>query len=251
MRLFLFVLAIACLSVFGAVGQGRVDLLYLKSGETLRGKLESYEREESIVFVLTSGDTIRNEGATLDLIKGIRTGRRNNKGYNQKTSGFWNLYELGVNFDNEGGSAFYAQGAIQGVWGYQWSKMLKTGLGIGIEAMEDFNVVPVFASIQGDWRQGKVTPFHFVNIGFAIASPRSYASDNDRFNEVKGGFRFNSGLGVKIHQRKTFITVSAGYLLQNVDYKENFWGGWWSDGAGVSEVSRSFRRMSFKIGLGF
>jgi hypothetical protein len=117
--------------------------------------------------------------------------------------------------------------------------------------MEDFNVVPVFLSYQGDWRKGKFTPYHFLNIGYGLASPRAYINESDQYREVNGGFRLNPGLGIKIHRQKTFFTISAGYLLQNVEYQENIWGGWWSDTTGLSEVSRSFRRMTFRIGIGF
>lgn len=245
----IIILLVLCIYSWSAYSQDRVDLLYLKSGETLRGKLESFVRDKSLVFILNSGDTVRSEGTSLDLVKGMRIGKKNKGSYQQKETGFWNLYELGANFESEGGSTFYPQGGIHGTWGYQWSKMLKVGLGTGIEAMEDFNVMPIFLSYQGDWRKGKVTPYHFFNLGYGMASARSY--NGDRYSEVKGGFRLNSGLGIKIHQRKTFITISAGYLLQNVEYQENFWGGWWTDTAGINEVSRSFRRMSFRVGIGF
>lgn len=247
-RLF-FVVLVGLLST-GLHAQDRVDLLYLKTGEILRGKLESYQRGESIIFILNSGDTIRSQGETLDLIKGMRTGKKSRLGYLQKTSGFWHHYALGVNFDSEGGGTLYPQGAVQATWGYQWDKMRKVGLGTGLEALGDFNFVPIYVSIRGEWLEGKVTPYHFVNLGFAIASPRSYAFE-DQFREVNGGFRFNPGLGVKIHQRKTFITLSAGYLLQNIKYQENFWGGFWDDSAGISESTRSFRRVSFRFGIGF
>ncbi|MEQ9301851.1 MAG: hypothetical protein RIF33_24945 [Cyclobacteriaceae bacterium] len=226
-------------------------MLYLKSGEILKGRLQSYEREKSITFVLISGDTVRGEGETLNLIKGLRMGRKNRPGYVQKTEGFWNAYEFGANFEGEGGATFFPQGAVQATWGYQWSKMKKLGLGLGIEAMEDFNVVPIYVNLRGDWFEGKVTPYHFVNIGYGLVSPRSYANDNERFGEVNGGFRFNPGLGIKIHRPKTFITLSAGYLLQNASYQQNWWGGRWDDSAGISETSRSFRRMSFRFGIGF
>lgn len=233
------------------MAQDRVDILYLKNGEILKGKLQSFERNESISFVLLSGDTIRSEGNTLDLIKGLRMGKKNRQGYHQKTEGFWNVYEFGANFENEGGATFFPQGAVNATWGYQWGRMKKLGLGTGIEAMEDFNVLPVVISVRGDWLEGKVTPYHFFNIGYGIASARAYAGDNGRYGDVNGGFRLNPGLGVKIHGPKTFITLSAGYLMQNVNYQQTLWGGWWMDSSGIAETSRSFRRMSFRLGIGF
>lgn len=246
-----FVIVLSFLLTSTVLAQDRVDLLYLKSGETLRGTVHSYQRGESMIFILSTGDTVRSRDGTMDLIKGIRIGKRNRKGFQQRTAGFWHQYELGANFENESGTALYPQGAIQATVGYQWSKMKKVGLGIGLEAMEDFNMVPVYVSIGGDWFEGrKVTPYHFVNVGTAFASGRSYVFE-DRFREINGGFRFNPGIGIKIHRRRAFYTISAGYLMQNIEYQESFWGGWWIDRAGITQVSRSFRRMSLRFGIGF
>ncbi len=251
MKRFFFIVLLGLLCA-GLNAQDRVDLLYLKTGEILRGKLESYQRGESVVFILSSGDTITNQGESIALVKGIRTGKKNKRGFHQRTTGFWHHYAVGANFENEGGSTLYPQGAVQATFGYQWDKMKKIGLGTGIEALGDFNVVPVYLSLRGEWFDGKVTPYHFINIGLGVASPRDYAFD-DQYREVNGGFRFNPGLGIKIHQRKTYITLSAGYLLQNVSYQENIWGwsSWWDESSGSSETSRSFRRMTFRIGIGF
>ena len=246
-----FLITLLFLLASAVLAQDRVDLLYLKSGETLRGRVHSYQRGDFMVFILNTGDTVRSQAGTMDLIKGIRIGKRNKKGFQQRTAGLWHQYELGANFENEAGTTLYPQGAIQATVGYQWSKMKKVGLGIGIEAMEDFNMVPVYVSIGGDWfEESKVTPYHFVNIGAAFASDRSYVFQ-DRFREINGGFRFNPGIGIKIHRRRTFYTISAGYLMQNIEYQENFRGGWRIDSTGITQVSRSFRRMSLRFGIGF
>ena len=179
-------------------------------------------------------------------IKSIRIGKGD---FNQKSIGFWNIYEAGMQFDNEEFSGLIVEGSLQGIWGYQWSRMKKFGVGVGYEGHYDFTVMPVFLSYQGEWFEKKMTPFHFVNVGYSFAWEAG-ADEFSEYEDVKGRFRFNPGVGLKFHQRNTFITIAVGYSVQNVSFRRRLWS-WRVEEPGFAEGDRLFNKLSLRFGIGF
>lgn len=135
---------------------------------------------------------------------------------------------------------------LETVNGIRLYRYFAVGMGIGYDQYNTTAVLPFFLSVRGDVLQGWITPFYFIDSGYGPA----WDSREDEFNweiwDVKGGFMFHAGAGLKIYGgQRLNVMVTLGYKRQKVEYSS---AGWWG---GTNVTDRSFNRMSFRLGIGF
>src|SRR5687768_2176672 len=228
------------------------DIVHLKDGSRLSGKILSWDLEKGMEFKLVTGATIYITKAEIvrviqdtDEIPNDRFRRFRQPwvprpyafretGWYHNSSGFFNISTLG------GVGLSHAMG-------YRFSRLLGVGLGIGIET-NDFTayrkMIPVYAEARGFLLKKKISPYYAVKLGYAFGI-------RDEINGTlgaKGGIHFSPELGVRFGAGDVNYYLGVEYKLQNATF---IWNGWdWSGGTMVTDKI-SYRRFELRTGLLF
>lgn len=207
----LFALLLA-LSFQGAYAQKLTDdVVYLKNGWILRGKLlpaatdsvkvQTYDQN---VFVFPRADIreVRQERT----IRGLNI-RYKSRGFNHYTE-LGALASQNTTSNQTTTSAF----TFHTVNGFKFNPYLFTGIGTGVDLYATQTFVPIFASIRGDlYHRHILVPYYYLDGGYGFN-----ATTNDDPNlRFIGGLHFAVGLGVKIlFNNNAGFLLSAGYYRQ-------------------------------------
>ncbi|WP_420149806.1 hypothetical protein [Spirosoma sp.] len=133
---------------------------------------------------------------------------------------------------------------IQAFTGYSFRPWLTTGLSFGVDYYNNSAFLPVAAAVQGDivGSKKRITPFYTLESGYAIAGP------NPHDNELKGGWLWSPGLGLRINKGNgTGFLISAGYKHQQAKQIASV------DGVQtLSQIEyRNYNRLYFRMGFSF
>ena len=134
--------------------------------------------------------------------------------------------------------------------GYQFSKFLGAGLGIGINKYGNYLAVPIYAQIRGYLYDRKVSPFYFGDIGYGQAWNNDKNNDVFELDNVKGGLYWQVGLGYQINFYNNSLTLALGYINQDSRADYVYYRPWDIDDVEVSE-RRVLRRVKFSVGFLF
>ena len=156
---------------------------------------------------------------------------------------FYHELRAGLMFGEENVS-----GSIQTINGYQFTKYLGTGLGVGLNKYGNSVTLPIYATAKGYLLDEKITPFYFGDIGYGFAW---HTDENDhvfQVEEMRGGLYWQVGLGYQINFYNSAMTFTLGYVNQksSIDYFIN--DSWRLDPVEVSE-NRTIRRIIFSVGF--
>ncbi|MDA0195432.1 MAG: hypothetical protein O2887_05425 [Bacteroidetes bacterium] len=256
MRTLLFILF--TFVIFTAIAQEQTpkDVIKFKDGSEYRGKITEYVADQRIIIEV-AGNSITVDGEDFANIKDIGFDKL---GYKNKSRGLWHEMNLGVTVGKSNDfSTAEAHPSILVINGFQFNRFLGVGLGTGYQVHNQLNIIPVYASFRGDVLDSRVTPFYYLDAGYGFGVKKG---DNVYFNnevDVKGGFLVSPGAGVRIKLKKTYLTTSVGYKLQNSQVKRsnNFYD--WrfpADfaspmGEGDSSTEkRLYKRVEIRIGIG-
>ncbi len=132
---------------------------------------------------------------------------------------------------------------INGVHIYRY---LSVGLGIAYDQYNSTATLPFFVSVRGDILDHIFTPFYFVDLGYGSAWDTNQENNGWEFIDVEGGMMFHSGIGFKMYSGdRVNVMIALGYKMQKTVYRQD-WGG-----GGERVTDRSYKRLSFRIGIGF
>ncbi|WP_460996098.1 hypothetical protein [Spirosoma harenae] len=128
--------------------------------------------------------------------------------------------------------------------GYIFRPQLVTGLTVGVDYFNNSAFLPIAAAVQGDLFGSKkrVTTFYTLESGYAIAGP------NPHDNELKGGWLWSPGVGLRINKGNgTGFLISAGYKHQQAKHIASV------DGVQIlsQEENRAYNRIYFRMGFSF
>jgi hypothetical protein len=221
------------------------DVLYLKNGWILRGKITSAPAD-SLVKIQTRDQNLfvfsRPEISKMQQ-EPIQHERNYNIFYQWR--GFSHYTELGSIIANNSasGSAF----TFQTVNGYKFNPWVFTGLGIGLESFDNQSLLPLFGSFRGDLvHQGGFIPFYFVDGGYAF-DLSGEGNINGQTTRYRGGALFATGLGTKlIIGNHSGLLMSVGYRYQRTSFEQEYFGG-----GGNSKTVTNYRRIVIGLGLTF
>ena len=88
------------------------------------------------------------------------------------------------------------------------------------------------------------TPFYFVDAGYGSAWDTMEQEIPSL--DVEGGAMFHTGIGFKMYSDdRVNVMVALGYKFQKTVYRNEEWGG------GLRVTDRSYKRLSFSLGIGF
>ena len=246
----LFTLSVA------AHAQEKVTVV-LKNGKVLEGKLVDALYQD---FITIEYSALERDNIHLSKVKGIYFGEiqtpenqsQIQQPFFKREKGFFHLSEFQMMMgQDQGGSSFSNQTIFQTINGYAVHPWLMVGGGVGLDKYGDFFLSPVFASIRGNLQQKKVSPFYYLNAGWA----HFWEPEDDRvtYDYARGGYHLQFGAGYQLSLRNSAILLSLGYRLQDseMQYSVNTWD--WS-GMSTSNLvteERLLRRMVMSLGFTF
>ena len=131
---------------------------------------------------------------------------------------------------------------VNGVFIYPF---LATGIGVAYDQYYTTATLPFFISVRGDLLSNSFTPFYFVDAGYGSAWDTRETNIWEDL-EVKGGFMFHTGIGFKMYSgNRVNVMIALGYKYQKSEYRINEWNG------ALRVTDRTFKRLSFRLGIGF
>ncbi len=218
------------------------DVLYLKNGWILRGKLLSPATDEAVKIQTNDGNTFVFSRPEVQEIKTEPALRYQNIRYRNR--GYAHFTELGVmasgNNVNELGvttSAF----TFHTVNGYKFSQGLYTGLGAGVDLYASQTFIPVFASIRGDFtRKGILIPYYYIDGGWGLNGTTNLPD-----KKQLGGLHLATGIGMKV-----LFNGNAGFLLSLGYYFQGTAIETATDGV-ITREDINYNRVAIRAGFAF
>ncbi|MCH2046021.1 MAG: hypothetical protein MK212_18040 [Saprospiraceae bacterium] len=230
------------------------DIIYLKNGSILCGKVLEYKADGNIKVEVAEGSIFEHPASdvvkikkqskhSIKLKKHLRQDKpllvpENKKMYNI----FMGKLTVGANtFNNTtgGGGLYYAAG-------YRFNHFVSLGLGIGFERNDAFNFMPVFIDFRGYLMKTSTSMYYSLGAGYNVALP----TGSWRLNNIEkqsGGLYLHPAIGVRFKSReRTHFMMDLGYTIQSNHIKVTDW--WLGDPV---EQTYFMFRPTFRIGLMF
>ena len=253
--IFLTVLSLAPAFLRGqesAVDRNRYeDVLYLKDGSVLKGRLHHYVKGEIIVFELSTGDVL--EYTQSEIKRFVQGGVAANPGevkgpkpYEFKEEGVYFSFALGLGIGRNSRNENAVAPDLTAGAGYHFSRWLGLGGGFGVDvyAPERSEIIyPIFGEIRGYLLQARQSPYYAFRSGYGIA----VKDEDNRVLEAKGGWYVNPSLGLRwgASAGVNFVT-EVGLQFQRAEYTRAF------GAPGEREIqSRQYKRLIFRLGIVF
>ncbi len=222
-----------------------VDVVYLKSGEVYRGKIQDHLDAEEIRLQTLCLDT---RLFRLDEVSRIEMERMNLPGwlpgFHKPSKGYFNRTDLGV-LIGSGSNENNAILSIQMVNGYRFGSRYFPGIGTGIEFF-NHTVVPVFADFTYRLDRDRVSPMFRAGFGYSISvedPPDQWGARTD----YRGGCMGAAGIGTTIRTGiSSALAISLVYRYQSIKsvYTED-----WNDTE--LELEQHYYRIALRIGFIF
>jgi hypothetical protein len=217
------------------------DVLYLKNGSILRGKLLEVNAD-TIKIEITGGNifvypaseakgitrekpriTYKQTGFRFTLENGLligRTPKGNSFGANQRTTSY----------------------TLQMVSSLQLRPELAIGAGVGIDAYNNYVISPVYLRLHGTLFNKLISPLYMLDTGYGF-----YSHVFNESNDGEGGLMINPAIGLSIRTgRSSSFIINVGYRQQHVRRINSFG----VPGEGLIEKS-TFKRISIRAGFIF
>lgn len=237
-----------------------MDVVYLKDGSVLKGKIQEYKQDEYLVILLTSGtkltvweeeiNRIRQQlpgeelpiGSSAQSRKEKRKARRNTYAFQEK--GWYNVtYLASYNGRVEGE---YEMGlGIQNTFGYQFNRFFGLGVGISLDAQSldgSETLYPVFVEFRGYFTKTVKAPYYSLSGGYSFA----FKNKNQDIAEAEGGYLIHPAIGYRLGaDAETNVLIDIGYRFQKASFTREVP----FDDKLVKQVD--YRRFSIRLGLIF
>jgi hypothetical protein len=241
LRTSFFFLLFTCLAIpLLAQKKGWQDVVYLKNGSIIRGELMS-DPDGGTVKVETAGRNLlvfpeaEVEKVSRQLIRPAFK--------YPFTKGYLHMTEAGLSVGN---SSQWNQGrkediSLQTFNGYQFASFFALGLTAGVDAYSRVTLLPLGLGLRGDLSKTRVRPYYALDAGYALDWLHNPRQPGNR----QGGIFWSPGLGLKFSSRKTHAFLMSLAYRQQASTVENPFGN------GTAITEDKFKRILFRIGLGF
>lgn len=240
------------------------DLVTLHNGSVFKGKIRS-ETQSELVLELSNGETLtftakeikevqRDQPVSAAAVKSTRDyayipmtveKRRKVREYAFREKGWFNAMSFTMPNGIYRGSPQIGVG-IHNLTGYQFSRLLGVGLGVGFDAYnpdEGENIASVYTEARSFLTKTRTAPFVSFGAGYGFA----FRNSNNFITEAKGGLRFHPAIGLRLGADKDMnLMFDIGYSFQNATYTRRF------DFIDQTEIRElDFRRFTFRLGVMF
>jgi len=199
------------------------DVLYLKNGKILKGKIVKIE-EQRIEFASSTGKIIIISMLEVRQIRREPTDKRtrNAKDSIFKAKGFVTVAELSYSYGT--GSVSTRIGSLQNQMrgynlsisrGYLIAPTFYMGLGAGYNYYEDIKFLPVFLDLRSDFFRERLRPM------FALRMGHSFGWKDNQNGVDWGGFMIQANLGMKLmlsYSRSVHLSIGIKSQQVKVPY---------------------------------
>jgi hypothetical protein len=228
------------------LGQNKnyLDVVYLKNGSIIRGKIIEQTNEKTIIqtrdhnrWVFTSSE-----------VEKIATEPRP---FFLKKTGYLNYIEAGVlsgttqtitNWQTD--YKAYSTFSLQIFQGHQFHPAFGLGFTTGLDWYHNQTILPVALGIRGDFSQKRITPTYGFDMGYGLG----WLNEQKNNKTYSGGGLFALSGGIKIRTlSQTSFLLSLGYRHQFARSNYDSPDAWGID----VENNETFNRLVLKFGVGF
>lgn len=240
------------------------DVVYLKNGSVIRGKITEQKFGETLKIELLGGSIFVFNETEIDSIRkeNVRKAKleRIKKDYYRKDRGYRNTTQLGliygVNLKQDNDPYDYYNNnkddlglSIHTINGYQFWPYLYIGAGVGIDRFISYKQTfsPFYVRVSSEFLKRKVTPYVFMDGGYAVMW-KQRSNDYQSF-ENKGGAYASAGGGIRIYTRsRASVMLSAAYRMNMSETR--WWYTMWNEGTYYT-IKRTYHRMVVGVGVTF
>ena len=239
----------------------KIDLITLKNGRTLEGKLilEDHQKDEfklqisenHILFL--RGFEIKEIQKNVLLQQEKRTKVRNSFVYPDKK--FFGQVHIGILAGREADWSWEESEAIQnlavyGSYGYAYKPWLQLGLGTGLLLLDRGSTLPAYLEVRGDLLPKQITPYYELRAGYHFPLYNSVESWGMEFEDanVEGSFLYSAAVGIQLYTHSSYaFNLSLGY--QNLSLSHTFQDPWREEGS--YQDAFTYKRLSIQAGIRF
>jgi len=209
--------------------------VYLKNGNQIKGQVKedklgnfiNIEIDDSISVVIPY-EKIKKISGSYDITESL-----------SDRKGFINILETGAIGGRVNESQpFIATYSFHLINGFQFSRHLTTGIGVGFDDLFSISSFPLYLSLRGDMAKSKTTPTYQLDIG------HSFIKNKQEFIDSKGGRYVSPAVGVKKYLGRLAWGVSLGYRYQRSTSEYQIWGTRYNE-------KRTHNSLTFKTSLYF
>ena len=231
-----------------------VDVVYLKSGEQLKGKITAYEPGNKIVILQSDGIEVEvpdsEVSKILQDIQMDETGKLEVR-YNKKdllkpkNRGLYNstllAFAIGSGSDNRETLSLGA--GINNVTGYQWSPLFGLGIGVGLDnyARRGETLYPVYLEYRGYFSEKNRGSFYYALAGgYGFAFKR----ENLEIEDAEGGWMAHPVIGYRSATSEGLdVNVDLGVKFQKAYFVKSIFGG------NLEVRDLIYRRITLRVGM--
>jgi hypothetical protein len=244
---FLILPALLLFITLHAFGQSTKSVVKLKNGVVLRGEIVEFNQGDYLVIRVIEGQDMR---ISYDYIKSFKVKDGKFREYTVPEKGYFNYTYGGLLF-LKGNSWDWLEANLtfHTVNGYRLNKKYYGGMGIGLDRYGTLTALPVYASLRTDFSDAKVSPTLNANFGYGFMWESTVFDDWENYNDVKGGFYYEIGAGIRVNYKKTALIFNYAYKHQ--DSELTIVNEWWWRAEDIVVEHHKFRNMVLTVGLEF
>lgn len=229
------------------------DLLYLKDGSVLQGRLLKYVQGQQIYFRLTTGDEVTFperkikrfvSGGALDKWEPPR--ERSPKPYAFEEEGLYFTFHAGLGVGRSSSNNNTVSLNLLASAGHQLNRQLGIGGGLAVDSyysVEGEIIYPVFAEVRGYLTRTREAPFYALRAGYGVA----FEEPEDRLIAAEGGLYLNPSVGMRWGASAGVNFLSEiGFQYQRAEFTRSFGGD-----EGREIETKRFKRLSLRLGIVF
>jgi hypothetical protein len=219
------------LLVIGSVARAQNDVVRLNDGSMIRGTIIEYITGQHVRIQTVEGKVLEYPAAD---VKSTELGNagRTTKVFTPKTKGYYSITGMGLSIGTNSYGSLTAAPSLNSENGWQWNKHLMTGVGVGLEYLNNAVRVPLTANVRWKLGSGNVTPYVGLNAGYALSGKGQVGNYYyDYYNgeqKSKGGITTGAQVGFLSQLGPHFgLNAFVGYRYQELTrtYNQPFWNG--------------------------
>ncbi|MEE4196084.1 MAG: hypothetical protein V2I54_00440 [Bacteroidales bacterium] len=209
------------------------DVVYLKNGSILHGKITEIKANETITLISYCGDKWVINQSEIEEIKKEEIFENqyflhnNISSLEYQSHGFYSNVTVGFLFSGNIDTPFPPLSIIL-LGGYDFENPWSLGGGVGLDLLNE-TYMPVVADLKFNFTSGKINHFIYLQGGYMLSLEKPDPYDYDYYSyyhsdiDSDGGFLINPGIGLKllINEKNAFsFGLGYKYIHINHSFKE-------------------------------
>lgn len=200
------------------------DKVYLKNGSLIVCKIVFYQPNDTVQVQVASGQIVRFAPQQVRKIKMSPSAEgktsRVERPYNFEERGLYDALSFNVNLGRS--TVSHLGFGFQNVIGYQFNRLVGTGLGIGYDAYYlnngESNVLSVFGEYRGYLSKRNTAEYWTFAAGYG----QPMGNKDDNLTNLKGSFMLQPTIGYRFGASSRYnFFADLGFRLQQVRYESN------------------------------